>query len=296
MNKLSHLFLALLTIISIAFIGCEDDPVEPAGPTVALQVGMNFVVDKDTLATGETFQVNLSAVQGDAVLTKIEVRENGTAIAADRVILDGNPAGGNPSPLNDLVDLNWVLEITADTVETTSTYTIIITDANEKTASQSVDITTENPIVLTPVKVQTMVLLLNQAGPIGTGGLDLETGASVGTSGQTDADSTADIADMGIDQSLPNDQNWKQQIDSVNLSILKVPATGLDYDAIQHIEEIEEAYEAGMTLTSGSEKVTVGDVFLCRTRRGNIFIFKTVAIDVTTNNNNDKYTFEVKGP
>jgi hypothetical protein len=296
MNKLSHLFLALLTIISIAFIGCEDDPVEPAGPTVALQVGMNFVVDKDTLATGETFQVNLSAVQGDAVLTKIEVRENGTAIAADRVILDGNPAGGNPSPLNDLVDLNWVLEITADTVETTSTYTIIITDANEKTASQSVDITTENPIVLTPVKVQTMVLLLNQAGPIGTGGLDLETGASVGTSGQTDADSTADIADMGIDQSLPNDQNWKQQIDSVNLSILKVPATGLDYDAIQHIEEIEEAYEAGMTLNNGSEKVEVGDVFLCRTRRGNIFIFQTVAIDVTTNDNDDKYTFEVKGP
>ena len=53
--------------------------------------------------------------------------------------------------------------------------------------------------------------LFNQAGPSGTGGLDLDTGASLGST-----NANVEVRDMGIDTALPLANNWRQKIAGVN--------------------------------------------------------------------------------
>lgn len=291
MKRPSILSLLFAAMALVLVTSCDTTPPEPVGPTLSLGSGAGLVSDTATVFTDSTFQVQITATAGDARINRIAVSEDGTNIAADRVVLDGFTAGSNPSPVQPSAGFTWLVTITAGSTEGTSTYTITVTDSAGLTASQSVDITTED--FGTPVEEQMMVLLLNQAGPVGTGGLDLETGNSVGTTGQTNADTTADVRDMGIDTNLPNDQNWKQQIGTINDSDLRLPPAGFDYDAVLVKEEIVAAFNDGQSFTV-SDKVEIGDVFLAKSRRGNYFVLKTVEITVTPSDNEDKYEFSVK--
>lgn len=292
MKQVTQLLTALTIVVGMMFtVGCETDPVEPIGPSIDL-VSLNGAdILVDTVELGENFIINISSLQGDVALTSIEVRENNVSVDASRIIFDGFGAQSNPNPLIDLANLSWDIEITADSVmETTSTYTVIVVDANAKTATASLDITTVKGG--TPVTVREMILLKNAAGPVGTGGLDLETGDSSGSNDVDNPDS--DLKDMGIDLALPADQNWKQLISGMNNAVVKTPAAGVVYADVATSEEVLAIFEAGMTITT-SEKVAANDVFVVQTSAGNIFLISTAAVNITTGaDNTDNYVFSVK--
>lgn len=296
-KSLSLKFFALVAVLSMVITSCTpDEPVDPLGPT--LSVASGGVLDTASVLIGETFVVRITASQGDGLLTRLEVQENGSLLSdLDRIQFDGDPAGGNPTPLPEAAQTGFTWEVTitaSNTPDETNTYTIRIVDENNNSASVSVDITTIDPGI--PVDIQTMVLLLNAGGPTGTGGLDLHSGNGTGS-----FEATTDLRDMGIDLNLPAAQNWRQQITTDGLStgaILRTPAAGLDYDAIAKREEIIAAFEAGATVPGASEKVAVGDLFLVFSEDASseysYFLLKVVEIVVTPNNNADYYEFEVK--
>lgn len=292
MKQVTQLLTALTIVVGMMLtIGCEPDPVEPIGPSIDL-VSLNGAdITVDTVDLGASFIVNISSLQGDVPLTSIEVRENNVSVDPSRIIFDGFAAQSNPNPLIDQASLSWDIEITADSVnETTSTYTIIVVDQNQKTASASLDITTVDPG--TPVTERNMILLLNAGGPAGTGGLDLETGDGTGSNINTNPDS--DIKDMGIDLALPADQNWKQQISQMGTTVLKTVDASVVYADVKTVEEVAAIFEAGMTITGASDKVEVGDTFVAQTKEGNIYLIFTSEVNVTATGNGDNYVFSVK--
>ena len=296
-KSLSLKLFALVALFSAVLTSCTpEEPVDPLGPTLSVAAG--GVLDTATVAIDSTFVIRVTASQGDGLLTRIEVQENGSLLSnLDRIFFDGDPAGGNPTPLpaDDQDGFTWDITIVASsTPNETNTYTVRVVDENGKFASVSVDVTTIDPG--TPVDIQTMVLLLNAGGPAGTGGLDLHSGDGTGSF----TDST-DLRDLGIDINQPLAQNWRQQITTDGLTtgaVLRVPAAGFDYAAVTKREQIIAAYEAGTTVTGASNKVAVGDLFLVFSSDSgseySYFLLQVVEVTVTTNNNQDYYEFEVK--
>lgn len=295
MKQVTQLLTALTIIVGMMLtIGCEPDPVEPIGPSIDL-ISLNGAdITADTVDLGASFVVNISSLQGDVPLSTIEVRENNVAVDPSRIVFDGFAAQSNPNPaVSGAANLSWDIEITADSVtEGTSTYTIIVVDENAKTASASFDITTVDPG--TPVTERTMILLLNSSGPVGQGGLDLETGNQTGTTPAANWPDT-DLKDMGIDLNLPAAQNWLQQIGAMNSTVLKTPAAGVVYDDVATVEEIIQIFEAGMTVVDQTEAVAEGDVFVAQTKEGNYYLINTTKITVVETDNSDSYEFSVKG-
>ncbi|MDW3651661.1 MAG: hypothetical protein R8P61_31560 [Bacteroidia bacterium] len=288
MKKLSSLLIAFALIGAIV-TGCEEEPPAPAnGPTLANNTGAGNVVDAADVPINTEFIVSIITTAGDADITEIVVEENGSAIDAGRVTLDGTAAGGNPSPIgpNFASGFNWDIGITtSDVVDATNSYTIRVTDANGLSDELTVSITQINALTET-----TMVLLQNQGGPAGQGGLDLNTGTQTGTQA-TDTD--ADIRDMGIDINLPNDQNWIQKIGVINNSEIAVPDASFDYDAVASTAQLQAAFELGTAITETAEKVQVDDVLLVKSE-GVYFAIKVTAVNPTPADNNDGYELSVK--
>ncbi|MEM6802828.1 MAG: hypothetical protein AAF696_15570 [Bacteroidota bacterium] len=295
MKKLSNLLIALICLGAI-FVGCEEDPIPPSanGPTIAVNSGTSEVIDAATVAVNTVFSVDIITTAGDVDITQIEIEENSSLIDAGRITLDGSAAGGNPSPIgaNFASGFNWTIGITtSDQVDVVNTYTIRITDADGLSDELSVDITQ-----IASVSEETMVLLLNQGGPAGTGGVDLDTGTGTGTRETTDANGNidssyvnAELRDMGIDV----DGNWLKKVGVINNSQLVVPAAGFDYDAVVSINELVSAFEAG-TEVQESEVVTIGNTFIVKNEFGKHFAVKVTDLTETPNDNSDFYTLSVK--
>lgn len=395
-----------LAVLSVMFTACTPDPVDPVAPTLSIDAGTGFVADGDEVFTEATFDVKITASQGDDLINRIEVLENGSAMDASRILLDGDPAGSNPSPVAESfgTGFSWVITITAPaTAGETNTYSIKITDAGGQTAQVSLDIVTadaapvltiadetgfvnggdsvftatdftlkvtgtkgsgdldqvevqENGVTIaadrlmingaaatanpfavaaseletftyeisvtapadvdqqftytilatdvngqigsvsaelttveapTPLTESVEILLLNQGGPAGTGGLDLETGNSVGST-----DATADILDKGIDINKPLDQNWNQKIGPANSADLRLPDAAFNYDEISTLAELEAAFDLGTTITE-SDVVQIGDQFLVLSE-GSYYALVVTAINLTAADNGDYYQFSVK--
>ncbi len=291
MKKLTNLFvLSMIALMAILSSCGVDNPVEPLGPTATLRASANAVVDSAEVALGDTFLVSLSATAGDAALNRIEVRENGVAVDPSRIVFDGFAAQNNPNPLGGVDQLDWEIEIQAPDAEGTFEYSIIVTDENQNVANTGVSITTFSPE--TVANVRTMVMLLNQGGPVGTGGLDLDTGTGTGTAA---ADTAADIRDMGIDTNQIPANNWIQKIASINGTTLKLPAAGLMWDDIETIEDIAAAFAQGTEVVGETEVVQTDDFFLVEATTGTLFAILVTDVNVVTTDNSDSYTFTVKG-
>ncbi|MFK7921421.1 MAG: hypothetical protein AB8H47_05665 [Bacteroidia bacterium] len=284
-------FIKLLPVLLaglMIFSACEEVvPPVPVLPTIVLVEEAGFAVDGDSVVTETEFVVKVTATQGDDLLSRLSVSENGTDITElTRLTFDGDVAGSNPTPLptEAQTGFTWTVGIVSGkNDQETNAYTISVTDATGNVAQVSFDITTE-----VGLETATGYLLLNQAGPSGTGGLDLDEGIGTGS-----ADLTAEIADEGIDLGAPsNATNWKQQIIGVNGTTLRIPDAGLEYDLLNNRTQLEAAYDAGVDVTT-TEKVVIGDVFLVKNGE-KYFVIKTVDITVTADDNDDFYEFEVK--
>ncbi|MEZ4829896.1 MAG: hypothetical protein R3C61_26980 [Bacteroidia bacterium] len=290
MKKL-HVLLSVAVLALILFsTGCEEDPPPaPVGPTLSLATEAGFVNDTATVAIGEVFKIKLTAIKGDSNLNRITVKENGVAISDfARITFNGFVAQSNPNPLGPGSEegFTWVIEIKAQSApDVTNTYSFEVLDNASLGDEVSVDIKSFDPG--TPVTEKTMVLLLNQGGPVGTGGLDLHLGVGTGS-----ADPTADIKDNGIDVVKPLAENWIQKISPANSADLRVPAAGFKYEDITTKEEIEAAFGLGTSITT-SDKVANGDQFLVLSE-GTYFAIIVTNISITETDNADYYEFSVK--
>lgn len=253
------------------------------------------------LGISANFGTNFKVTKGSSDITAIEVLINDVkATDLTRIFYDdlNVPFTANPYPVPaaDKDAFNKSIIIKTPATAGTYKYTIKFIDKSGLSSSHIA-----NVVVGTSISMLEGVLL-NQGGPTGTGGLDLDTGASTGS-----ADTKAEIRDEGIVNDV-NDPTWKQQISAANNSAIKYIKKGqngvaenFSFASINIKEQIVSLWGNGVAFTKKStdnnrdvsDKVAVGDIFIVK-RDDKYYLLETKSIKVTTTDNTDSYTFDVK--
>ncbi|MEM9935180.1 MAG: hypothetical protein AAF824_16255 [Bacteroidota bacterium] len=297
MKILSFKLLAVLLAAGFIFSSCTDDGDDPvpqvdSPPSITLAAEVGFLAADGEVAPDSVFNVKINAVQGTALLRSVAIRENGTLVAADRLTVNGAPAGGNPKPVGsgETSTLEWEIGIAGPSeVDQTFTYEIQVSDENNNTQSVSLSVTTRANV--TELRGR---LLLNSDGPAGQGGLNLLTGEGTGTVSSDPTSSTAHIKDEGIDLNRPNATNWLRQISGINGSELKTPAAGVVFNDVQTKNQIVEAWnDADATAITVSDPVEVDDIFLVN-QNDLYFLIIVTAVNNTETDNADSIEFRIK--
>jgi hypothetical protein len=319
----------LLKLSGVAFIltlllwtGCTEDDTttDPLGPTISLASGAGLV-DIDTTfqsATEVTFNVQVTATVGDNNLRTLTFLVDGVAPGAADIgnYIKSITANGTPITPNNplLITTNatggfWDVEIVTfgQVLDVPVEYGFEVEDEVGEIAFTSVIVTLTDPG--TPLDNTIPGVLLNQAGPAGTGGVNLETGMSTGS---TVAES--DLRDLGIDCDIDpgTAENWVQKIGSVNgTNLVSVDPTALGedftFDKVETKEAIVAAYDAGAALADGmevdcnpvavtdvSDVVSVGDIFAALTSEGVYYLIQIDAVTPSFGDNNDQYEMTIK--
>ncbi len=254
---------------------------------------------------GATFTVKIIASRGTDPLASLAVLENDAAIPdLARIKFNGSEFIENPLTLIDdeKTGIEWEVSVVAHTDGGTKKYTFEVADESGKTESVFFNVSTGIAVD----SVFTAKLLKNQGGPVGTGGLDLDTGESTGTGGAGDQTYlNAEIKDEGIDTDLVPADNWRQRISGINGSVIRMPdltklPEGFNFDNVTYKEQIIDAFDSGLEFTSSndsgelvSEVVASGDEFVVKL--GEKYYYLTVTdIVVTDDNNDDYYQFSIK--
>lgn len=285
-------FVFVFVAFSLFFTSCQDDALEPGLELVTA----NGLVSTDvTLRAGEDFTVQLKGTKTDNDLRTITVQEAGVNISLDRLSLNANPTlltGVNVGGFGE-----FLIAVRAHSDASTKTYSFILEDIEGNKTTRSIAITTE---IGTNVDLLKGVLL-NQGGPMGTGGLDLDNGVSTGS-----MDALAELRDEGIDLGAPVASNWFQQISGVNsteVKYIKKGANGISenfsFDAIKYKEDIAGLWGNGTPFTAKigtrdvSNKVAKDDIFIAK-KGSNYYLLNVVDVKVTNNDNADSYEFDIK--
>lgn len=259
-----------------------------AAPMLTILDETGFVKGGDSVLTDMAFTMKVSGLKGAADMDRVEVQENGVAVDAARLMINGTAAAENPFSVaaSEVESFTYEITVTAPAdADQVFTYSVLATDLDGRTGSVAAELTTVQSA--TPLTEAVEYLLLNQGGPDSTGGLDLHTGISVGST-----DQAADIRDQGIDINQPNDQNWIQQIATVNGSDIRLPDAGFSYSELNTQEELIAAFELG-TSVSVTDVVQVGDQFLVLSD-DTYFALIVTDINITPSDNKDYYEFSVK--
>ena len=243
-------------------------------------------------APGSLQSVKLTATKGGGKLATIAIYEGANLVTnLNGAEINGTSMTENPFTLpaslqDGFTDAMLVFRVGNLTAPTE--YRVVVTD---EFGGSSEATFTVNPG--TPVET-IMGALLNQAGPSGTGGLDLDTGEGTGS-----MNAAAEIRDQGIDLALPAASNWKQQISGVNGSSLKRITAGQDgvsenftFDGVQTKEEVAALAGQGAAVTVSS-KLSGGEVFAV-TNNGRFYLIRIASVNVTVDNNNDQYNIDIK--
>ncbi|MCF8238810.1 MAG: hypothetical protein K9I85_11680 [Saprospiraceae bacterium] len=287
---------------------CTDDTTDPTptAATVSLGTGAGFISGNAEIETGSTFNVNVIATSGTNPMKALTVYKDNVAMDFNDLTFNGSGATSNPALLfnTDKTSLNWEIGILGEATDGSHDYKFEILDDNGLTNSVTINIITKT--TATPLEKTLMGVLFNQAGPTGTGGLDLDNGTSLGS-----ANVAVEIRDMGIDCGLPDATNWRKQIGSANSADMrKVDLTVLPaftFAATVSKEAILEAYTTGTVLGSGmtdncttpvsvndvSAPVVVGDMFVVLSN-SKYYLIQVAKLNNTTTNNDDNYEMNVK--
>lgn len=322
--KLSGLAFALTLLIAT---GCTDDPEEPIvtlGPEITLLADAGFISTDADLLIGETFSVKVQADKGDNQLKALSfevdgVQPKGTDL--DNFVTKITSGGADVTPQNPLLIVGaakdgatWEFDLVpfGQQLNETVTYTFTVEDDAGEKASVSIDIT----ITGTPLEKELEGVLFNQAGPAGTGGLDLDDGVGTGSNA-----AEAEIQDEGIDRGRPQASNWRRQISAVDangvsmreVDLSKMPEN-FSFANVSTQEQIKEAYDLGKTLAgtdapcdcsdaTANEEVTdpvaVDDLFVVK-KGDKYYIIRIDEINEvyiapdTPGNNDDNYVVSIK--
>ncbi len=317
MKKLLFKVLFLL-FLSMAFLtSCTEDTTTGGGggtpipPLASLVAETDFISSNAEVDAGAIFKVKLRLQTGSSDLKSVKILEDGVNLATTRFSVNGGAiTSNNPLLITGTSKTGATYEIAIeahDGFKVTKRYTFEVTDDNNLTDAVFVDITTKGE----QVSVLTGKLLLNQAGPDGQGGLDLDTGESVGSilgnTGNPAIDTSykrAEINDEGIDLGKPLASNWLRQISGTNGAEVRYIGGSMpenfDFDNVKFREEIVAAFDNGRKFTAKdstgeliSDPLKVGDILTVK-RGDKYYMIKVTKINITTNDNNDSYEFSIK--
>lgn len=312
-NFLSLFATAFLLSGALFLTSCgEDDTTGPdtgtdTDPTVAISN-----VSATTVEGGSTITFTVTAAKGTNDLTSLTVTEDGEILGTDRYSIteytDNGITLNNPQLLtgNDIDNFVYTVNITVPAEnpvpedDTDYVYDVTVADDKGNVDSDFVTVTVEGEetvVPTTPLDDTLLGVLFNQGGPAGTGGLVLETGASVGSA-------AGDIRDMGIDTDQQPANNWRQQIGPSNGSTMRVVNTdnlpeGFTFANTSNKEEIIAAFDTGDDLTlevnglPATDIVEVGDLYVV-VQNGVYYLLSIADIDVTAADNDDSYTIDIK--
>ena len=296
---LRPLTFALLSgaLLAVGCGGDDTDPVPNRAPTITLN-GASAAGRIDSLSEGAVNAVEVTVDDLDNNLNTIRFQRNGTDVTATT----GNVRSDATTPIaaNPLLILGddkggftrtYFFRTALDAGDSV-TYTIIVEDEDGLRASSDIMLVNARP--RTRISRTLNGVLLNQAGPVNTGGLDLDTGEGTGSQ-----DTIAEIRDRGIDTDRPVSQNWLQQIAPVGNAVLRKPSAtffmenNLTFDNVQFTEEIEAAFFSTSVDEPRSDKITGGEVFVVRDN-GRFYLIEIASVTVTPNNNDDSYSINIK--
>jgi hypothetical protein len=289
-NKFIHLFGFLLLAGTLVFTSCtKDEDTDPNTPNVSFGTGTGFISEDTTIPVNSAFKVNIIATKGSADLKEVAVYRDDVLLGVANIKFNGVDATTNPTSVAsfDAAALNWEIEVAGIAQAATHTYRFTVIGEDGLTNSVSVNVTTSVPVT------ELMGVLLNSAGPAGTGGLNLSNGQGTGS-----ADAAAHIRDNGIDLLLPTATNWRRQIAPANnakgVKLRKV-AAGTTWASIASKGDIVAAFNAAAGDLSVSAVVNVGDLFVVNDPSDNSYYFINIAqVNVTADDNGDNYVIDIK--
>ena len=332
--------IALLLAVMIA-TGCqEDDPiVDPIGPDITLVSESGFVSSDVELFEGDAFSVKLSLEKGDNPLQTLSmtvdgVEPKGTELSGyvTSLTIDGTTqTAQNPQLITGTAKdgSTWEYELVPAglAVDESATFAFRVTDESGLSASVSFKVTIVPPPG-TPIEMTITGALLNQAGPAGTGGIDLDTGDGTGTRMSSTGDPAVDnsylqaeLEDEGINRDITpvGSANWRRQISSINGTVVrqadltKLPET-FSFDNVETKEQIKDVFDTGAALTGDdstcnctdstfgeevSEPVEEGDIFVVK-KEDKYYLVRVdniITVYIGPNepgNNDDKYELSIK--
>ena len=268
MNRLTFLKLFFAFSVFSLFItscGSEDDPiVTNTPPKVQLNDALGYITGDANVGLGESFSVYLTATKGSNPMKTLTILEDGEKIdiTTDRITFEGNTGVANPLLLlqDNVNSLAQRITIKAHTTRGTKTYDFVVADDKGLTSKISIDILADEKVYKI-TGVLGVGQLFNQGGPTGTGGLDLDTGASTGTDPNNPSSANAEIRDEGIVDVL-TDQTWKQQISGMNgaeIRYIKKGQNGVSesfsFDGVDFKGQIAALWSNGVAFT---KKVLTG--------------------------------------
>jgi len=303
-------FIFAFVAATIFLSSCgEDSNVVDSNPSIQFNEGLGYITSDSDVSLGGSFSVYLSGVKGTNPMRTITVNEDGVKIeiASDRITFI---SGGGANPLllsdNNVNSFDYRVTIKAHTTLGPKTYDFVVADDKGNTSTKSLKIN----VVGASVNMLEGILL-NQSGPVGQGGLDLDTGASTGTVASNPNSLTAEIRDEGV-VDINSDGTWRQQISGMNGSEIKYIIKGQNgisenfaFANIKYKEEISPLWANGKAFSEKSAdglrdvsgKVAVGDLFIVK--NGVKYYLITVKAILNTpatgeDRNKDSYTFDVK--
>lgn len=251
-------------------------------------------------AAGSLIKIPIDAQAGSASLTHIAVAE-GDALVQDigRLYFGDSSTAftDNPHPLSAEDQSGFVkdLYIRIPEMGRTLDYRVYLIDATEE--GSFFDFTVESADPLTLIQG----VLFNAAGPAGTGGLDLDDGASTGSD-----DILAEIKDEGINLDLPNADNWKRQIGGVDGAELRYVIAGqngvaesFSFESTRNQTEIVAAFDNGIGFVSEnlaglriSNIIHPDDVFAVKDGES-YYLIKIQEVNTTSGDNGDHYVIDI---
>ncbi len=259
--------------------------VEVQDPLILEYIGSaSRVVDGGTLTTAK-----IKATTGSNQLKEIAVYLDGNLIDPPTDLsFAGVDFTSNPNPISadylDGFEENIGFRVPSEVG--TYVYRIEVSDIGSTTESQ--EITFEIVVVPTGTPVTLLEgVLYNREGPVGYGGLDLDNGATTGSS-----DGNAEIKDLG---GFP----WRQQIAGVDGAVLQYVIPGenglgesFSFAGVTFKEDLAAITGNGSAFTE-SNPLVVGDMILV-SDNGLNYLIVVKEVNVTSNDNNDNYVFDVK--
>ncbi|KXK39280.1 MAG: hypothetical protein J5I52_11265 [Saprospiraceae bacterium] len=296
-------------VMSLFLVSCGEDTDildTSVAPTVKLNESLGYITEDSEVLVGGNFSVYLTGTKGSNPMKTLTILEDGKAIdiTSNRIAIDGNLAPANPLLLlQDKVNsFEYKISIAAHGFFGTEKYEFVVADEKGLTSKVALNITVVGQDVNSLEGI-----LLNQSGPAGQGGLDLDTGASTGTQDSDPTSAEAEIRDEGIVDIL-TDQTWKQQISGMNGAVMKYIKPGQNgvaenftFDNILYKEQISAMWNNGVDFNLKSEdgkrdvsdKVNKGDIFIVK-KGEKYYVISTRQINITNDNNQDNYVFDVK--
>ena len=301
MKKFLWIFSSAL-LLSVAFLntGCGDDPVDDLAPIVSITAGPTPA--SVVAGTSSTVTVTVEATKGTKALKAVTVYQGADKVEVADLTIDGAAAASNPVLITSPTDvMTWDIAINVSADAGTVTYSVKVEDEGGLSDEAPFDVLVEAALEATITGVD--INLYNQAGPVGTGAIDLETGNGTGTT-----DVTADLRDMGIDSLAGSGDNWNRRIGGINGTVVRSVSgfTSADFGAVASKDAIALLYTNGTDLTGTlptwgsfpvSEVVSEGDVFVVYKSSSSTYflvIVNTVTETIALGNNTDHYNVSIK--